>query len=71
MVLTSTGATRQTFFTVWPNGATRPNSSDLNVEAGQVAANLVVVPIGTLGKINLYNSAGSAHLIGDLVGYYR
>jgi len=71
MTLTSTRATKPTYMTVWPTGTTRPSSSDLNVDAGQTAANLVIVPIGTGGRLSLYNYGGSAHLVGDVVGYYR
>jgi hypothetical protein len=71
MTLTSTDATRQTYFTAWPNGNVRPLSSDLNVDTGQTAANLVVVPIGDNHKVNLYNKAGNPHLIADIVGFYR
>jgi hypothetical protein len=70
MTLTSTGATASTYFTVWPTGTSRPASSDLNVSTGVTAANLVIVPIGSLGKVDIYNDAGRPHLIGDIVGYY-
>jgi hypothetical protein len=33
-------------------------------------SNLVVVGVGTSGKIDLYNANGSTHLVADVVGYY-
>jgi hypothetical protein len=71
MNLTATGASRTTWLTAWPGGARRPLASDLNVLAGHDTANLVVVKIGTKGRVNLYNAAGSTNLVGDVVGYYR
>ncbi|MEU6236355.1 hypothetical protein [Kitasatospora sp. NPDC047058] len=59
------------FLTVWPSGAARPNSSNLNWTAGQTVANQVVVPVGADGKVKLYNAAGgSAHLVADVFGVY-
>jgi hypothetical protein len=71
MNLTATGATRSTYLTAWPFGLPRPTASDLNVRPGLATANLVVVAIGKKGRVNLYNRAGSTHLVGDVVGYYR
>jgi hypothetical protein len=70
MNVTATGASRTTFLTAWPGGGRRPLASDLNIVAGRDVANLVVVKIGTKGRINLYNAAGSTNLVGDVVGYY-
>ena len=40
--------------TVWPSGTTRPLASNLNVERrGQTIANLVVVPLGADGAVQL------------------
>ena len=50
---------------------TMPGSSNLNFSAGQVTANLVVVPLGPDGRVSMYNAFGSTHVIADVVGYYR
>jgi len=71
MTLTTTDVTRTTFLTAWPNGTDRPPSSDLNANKGQTAANLVVVPIGLYGKVNIYNNSGSPQVVADVVGFYR
>ncbi len=71
MTLTATGATAPTYLTAWPGGTSRPLASDLNVRARETTANLVVVPVGAGGVVNLYNRSGSTHLVGDVVGYYR
>ena len=44
--LTSTNATSSSFITAWADGTAQPLASSLNPEAGQIDANLVVVPIG-------------------------
>ncbi len=46
-------------------------ASNLNFVAGQTVPNLVVAPVGSDGKVTLYNgSAGSVQLIADISGYY-
>lgn len=72
--LTAVAATRSTVLTAWPTGYRRPGTSDLNVAPHTTTANLVVMRLGTggsAGKLSLYNSAGTVHLVGDVIGYYR
>lgn len=57
--------------TVWPDGQNKPLASVLNVVPGQTLANLVTVPVGSDGFINLAASANSLDLIGDVNGYYK
>ena len=60
------------YLTVWPAGSTRPTASNLDFSAGQTVPNLVVASIGDQGQVALYNgSAGTLHLIGDVLGYFR
>ncbi len=67
--VTVTEPTFAGFVTVWPTGADRPLASTLNFVAGQTVPNLVMVKLGTGGQVSLYNSAGSSHLLADVVGY--
>ncbi|MDH6577600.1 PKD domain-containing protein [Kitasatospora sp. MAP5-34] len=69
--VTATGATQDTYLTVWPGGQSRPASSNLNVKARQTVANLVTVPVGTYQDLQIYNRAGQADVIVDFVGYYQ
>jgi len=71
MTLTSTGATASTFLTTWPANTPIPLVSDLNVRRWQTTANLVVVPIGLNGTINIFNRFGTTEVVGDVVGYFR
>ncbi|MEQ1701316.1 MAG: hypothetical protein ABMA25_14500 [Ilumatobacteraceae bacterium] len=48
-----------------------PTTSNLNLAPGQTKANLVLVPVGDDGKIHLYNSSGSTHLLVDVMGVLR
>ena len=68
--VTAVFPTRSTFVTAYPNGQARPLASNLNPAAGSITPNLVVVKVGDLGKINLYNETGSTDLIADIAGYY-
>jgi hypothetical protein len=51
-----------------PTGV-EPATSVTNVNAGQVKANMAIVPVGADGNIRLYNSRGATHLIVDVLGY--
>ncbi len=58
------------FVTVWPDGTSTPNVSNLNVErAGDVRANQVIVGLGTNGAVQLFTSSGT-HILIDVVGYF-
>jgi Tol biopolymer transport system component len=57
--------------TAYPSGTPVPDTSNLNLTSGQVAANLVIVPVGADGAIELSNQGGPTHLIVDVVGYFR
>lgn len=70
MNVTYTKATKTGFITVWPSGETRPNASNLNTVAGATAPNLVTVKLGAGGRVSIYNSAGTVHVLADVAGYY-
>ncbi len=67
--VTSTQASAPSFVTVWPTGSPRPDASSLNTEPAQDTPNLVIVPLGSGGRVSLYNNAGTGHLVADLVGF--
>jgi HYDIN/CFA65/VesB family protein len=68
--VTVTNPTAGSFLSLWPNGTTRPTASDLNFTAGQTVPNLVVVKVGTDGKIGIFNAAGLTDVVVDVVGWY-
>ena len=58
------------FLTVWPNGTTRPATSDLNAPpAGWTATNVVLTRPGSDGKITVQTSAASGITV-DVVGWF-
>jgi hypothetical protein len=71
--LTAVVPTAATYLTLYPaNLTTRPQASDLNVNAGVTLPNLVVVQLDTItGKVYLYNGAGSVNAIIDIEGWFQ
>jgi len=67
--LTVTDPTASGYVTAW-SGAQKPITSNINFVAGQTIPNLVIVRVGDDGKIALFNSAGSTHLVADVEGYF-
>lgn len=67
--VTATAPTGAGFVTVYPDGTTRPGTSNVNYLLGETVPNLVVVPLGADGKVRLYSSMGT-QLIADVSGYH-
>ena len=62
--VTVTQPTARGFLTVWPDGQGRPPVSNLNFSAGETIPNLVVVKVGSGGRVDFYNgSAGTVQVI--------
>lgn len=57
------------FVTVYPCLEPRPDASNLNLQQGETAANLVIVRPGSNGKVCVYTERGS-HFIADVAGYF-
>lgn len=68
--VTAVTASANSFVTVWPSGNTRPSTSNLNVVSGQTIANLVMVGLGSNGKVSIYNNLGNTDMVVDVVGYF-
>jgi hypothetical protein len=68
--LTAVAPTRTDSITAYPDGTTAPGASALDADAGRTNANLVVVPIGPDGSVDLLNHAGRVNLVADLAGYF-
>ena len=68
--VTSTEASTAGYVTAWPSGELRPLASNLNVEPGQDTPNLTVVKVGENGKVSLFNSHGTGHLVADVLGWF-
>ncbi|MFD3538375.1 PKD domain-containing protein [Streptomyces sp. NPDC058662] len=70
--VTVTSTTTDGHVTVFPGkGSTQPITSNLNYTAGQSVPNLVIVPVGTDGYVELFNGGwGAVDLIADVTGYF-
>src|SRR6185295_1329458 len=68
--LTIDGPADDGFVTVYPTGVDRPNASSMNADAaGVTIANLVTVPIGAGGTVDIFSQM-STDLVADVQGYY-
>ncbi|MFT3791154.1 MAG: Calx-beta domain-containing protein [Rudaea sp.] len=69
--LTVTAPTASGHITAWASGAQKPATSNFNFVAGQTIPNLVIVGVGSNGKVSLFNSnGGNTHLVADVQGYF-
>ena len=62
------------YWTVWPHTSARPTASNINIDeiqslSGNITPNLVTVPVGSDGVIDIFGSGGG-HVVVDLLGYY-
>jgi hypothetical protein len=69
--VTVTETTAGGYLTLYPSGTSRPLASNLNWDAGRTIPNLVVVKVGTGGKVSIFQSGvGTAQVVVDVAGYY-
>ncbi|NUT49273.1 MAG: hypothetical protein HOV94_18495 [Saccharothrix sp.] len=69
--VTGTSPTAATYVTVWEGGdLPKPGVSTLNLVPGETRANSVTTWVSLENTVNLYNNAGTTHLIADIAGYY-
>ena len=69
-IVAPTGATSLGYFTMWPTGEQRPNTSVLNPAQPYDLATSVLLRLGTGRSIDVYNAFGQADLVVDLLGYF-
>ena len=58
------------WLTVYPTGTPRPLAASINFAPDQTISNLVVAKVGTDGKIDIYNAAGTTHVVVDVAGWF-
>jgi hypothetical protein len=68
--VTATNASGAGHLTVFPTGATRPATSNLNYVRGGVVPHLVWVPVGRDGSVSAWSSGGRPYVVADVVGWY-
>jgi hypothetical protein len=69
MNLTATN-TAGGWLNVYPSGTSTPPTSNVNFAAGQTVANRAIVPLGTDGKVTIYNGGGRTDVIVDVTGWF-
>jgi hypothetical protein len=72
-ITTEPGAT-STHLSLFPDplpGGQDPTTSNVNLAVGVIKANLVFVPVGTDGKVRIFNNQGQTHVVADVVGYMQ
>ncbi len=74
--VTVVGPTAIGYWTLYPHGTALPTASNLNVDApgaffgdDLALANMVTVPVGPSGAVDVYSSAGG-NVVVDMLGYY-
>ncbi|MFZ9628187.1 MAG: DUF1501 domain-containing protein [Ilumatobacteraceae bacterium] len=67
--LTVVGPSADTTVTAWAAGATRPAGATLSTGTAADATVLAMVKVGTGGAVQVHNSAGTANVVVDVVGY--
>jgi hypothetical protein len=63
-----------THLSVFPNAlppGQEPTTSNLNLAPNVIKANLVFVPVGTDGKVRIFNNQGATDVVADVVGYMQ
>ena len=68
--ITSVNATSPTFFTVYPSGAARPDTSTLNPGPGRAVPNMAIARLGADGRLCIFNRHGSSDVVVDVMGWF-
>ena len=68
--VTAADPTAMSHLRVWPTGEPMPLASTINFQPGVNIANMVIVEVGTDGRIDLYNHNGEVDIVLDVVGYF-
>ena len=70
MTVTVTAPSAHGYLTLFPGGTPQPVAANLNFVPGETVSNLVVVKVGTNGRVSLFNPAGATHVVVDVAGWY-
>jgi outer membrane protein assembly factor BamB len=58
------------YLTVFPSGTVRPLASSINFAPGETISNAVVAKVGANGSIDIFNPAGTTHVVVDIEGWF-
>lgn len=68
--ITAVNATEATNLTLWPAGHPRPYTTSLLVGPDEVRSSTVIVELGEMSAIDLYNASGAVDVIVDVLGWF-
>jgi RHS repeat-associated protein len=68
--VTGVGSTGTTYLAVYPSGESRPDVTQVSLDVGDTVANTVIAKVGTGGKVDVWNHAGSVSILLDVQGYF-
>jgi hypothetical protein len=72
--LTTEPGSKATYLSLLPDATAPgvdPTTSNVNLAAGVIKANLVFVPVGADGKVRIFNYQGQTQVVADVVGFMR
>ena len=69
LTLTAVNPSTNTYLSAYPTGSAQ-TTSNINLDHGAVAANEVIVKVGSGGQVRFRNNAGAVDLVADLAGWY-
>lgn len=67
--VTVVNPTASSHLTLYASGTQKPTASNINYKQGVTVANQAIVPVGSNGKISIYNNDGTNHIIIDVDGW--
>ena len=65
-----TQPTADSYLTVYPSDVAAPLAASLNFVRGQTVPNLVIAKVGADGAVDMFNYAGSTHVVADVAGWF-
>jgi len=68
--VTAVNPTAPGFLTVYPTGSPRPTASNLNFVSAEVVPNMVISPVDSLGRVQLFNFAARTDIVVDVLGWF-
>jgi hypothetical protein len=68
--VTAVRPTAATYLSVYPTGTAFPSTSSVNALAGGVAAGMVIVPVGSNGRVSIRSSHSPVDVNVDVLGYF-
>jgi hypothetical protein len=58
------------FLTVYPDGTTRPATSNMNAPTGGLVSNTAIVPVGADGAVDFFYQLGTTDVVVTVQGYF-